>query len=59
MPRVNLFSEVLNNFWYSNNIGKPNRDEYINDDEKKSMAIINLQAILDLEDLDKAIELLE
>lgn len=32
---------------------------YIDDDEKKSMAIVNLQAMLGLEDVDQVISMLE
>ena len=32
---------------------------YIDEDEKKSMAILNLQAILGMDDVDKVIELLQ
>ena len=36
-----------------------NHHNYIDDDERKSMAIVNLQAILNIEDVDRIIELLE
>jgi hypothetical protein len=34
-------------------------ESYIDDDAKKSMAILNLQAIISIDDVDKVIELLE
>lgn len=33
-------------------------EAYVDEDEKKSMAIVNLQAMLNIEDVDRVIELL-
>lgn len=49
---------MVSSFYHISCLGL-NDSHYINDDERKSMAIVNMQAILNTDDVDHIIQLLE